>query len=89
MHVSVNDSCVLRLLRVYKKNHNSMVFLIYRRGCQDGIPPYIFSDKGFPCISWPMTHCKGGCHFFIEMFNGKHKCGHFVVENTFGILKTF
>jgi hypothetical protein len=72
MHVSVNDSCALQLLRLYKKNYNSMALLIYRRGCQSDIPPYILSDKGFRCISWPMTHCKGGCfepfHHILQWF---------------------
>lgn len=47
MHVRVNDSCVLQLLRLYKKT----TILIYKRGRQNDIPPYILSDKGVPCIS--------------------------------------
>lgn len=32
---------------LYSKKHNSMVFFDPQEGCQDGIPPYVSSAKGF------------------------------------------
>ncbi len=50
------------------------------------IPPW---DKGYPLISWIMTLFKEeGPHMILELlYNKKHKCGQFVVENSFDILK--
>jgi len=43
----VKDICSFLLFGLHSKNHNSMVFFDPREGCQDGIPPYVSSAKGF------------------------------------------
>jgi hypothetical protein len=59
-------------------------------GSQDGIPPYLFTDKGYPLLLWLVTSHKedGEVHSILELlYNRKHKRGRWIVENAFNILK--
>lgn len=58
---SVNDSHVLRKFRLYHGGFFDMAI-----GSQDGLPPYLFEDKGYPLLSWLMTpHKEDGEHHSI------------------------
>jgi len=59
------------------------------KGCGNGIPPYLLGDKGYPFINWIMTPYKeDGHHIVLKLlYNKKHKKGHYVIDNAFGILK--
>jgi len=60
--------------------------LYYHIKSSNVIPPW---DKRYPLISWIITPFKEqGPHMILELlYNKKHKCGRFVVENFFNILK--
>ncbi len=56
---SVNYSCVLRLSRLYQCAQHTRFFDIVVRS-QDGVLPYLLSDKGiYLLLSWFMTLDKG------------------------------
>ncbi len=57
---------------------------------QDGIPPYLLGDKGYPLFMWFITSHKedGEVHSVLQLlYNHKHKKGRSIVENAFDILK--
>jgi hypothetical protein len=57
---------------------------------QDGIPPYLLGDKGYPLLSWLMTlHKENGEVYLVLqlLYSCKYKKGRLVVENAFNILK--
>jgi hypothetical protein len=59
-------------------------------GYQDGIPPYLLGDKGYPLLNWIIVPFKsdGQPRSLAETyFNKRHKRGHSVVKNAFGLLK--
>lgn len=93
MHVglpnSVKDSQVLKKFWLYRRALQGGFFNMVV-GSQDGLPPYLLRDKGYPLLPWFMTSHKenGKHHSILEiLYNHKHKCGRSVVENAFGILK--
>jgi hypothetical protein len=62
---SVNGSRVLRKSRLY---HYALHggFFDMATGSQDGLPPYLFENKGYPLLSWLMTpHKEDGEHHSI------------------------
>jgi hypothetical protein len=59
-------------------------------GFQDGIPPYLLGDKGYPLLNWIIVPFKsdGQPRSLAETyFNRSHRRGRSVVENSFGLLK--
>jgi hypothetical protein len=75
---------VLRRSTLYKSAQYHGLF--YHTKSSNVIPPW---DKRYPLISWITTPFKEeGPHMNLELlYNKKHKCGRFVVENSFSILK--
>lgn len=59
------------------------------KGTCTNIPLYLLGDKSYLLISWIMTPFKKkGQHIIFELiYNQKHKCGCFVINNIFKILK--
>jgi hypothetical protein len=49
----------------------------------------LLGDKGYPLVNWIMTLFKKNGHhtIFKLLYKRKHKKGHSIVENYFGILK--
>jgi hypothetical protein len=84
---SVNDSWVLWKSNLYyqAQYHGFNA----ERGCQDGIPPYLLGDKGYPLLDWLVTpHEEESNHNVLQqLFNRKHKRGRSIVKNAFGIFK--
>jgi hypothetical protein len=59
-------------------------------GYQDGVPPYLLGDKGYPLLSWIMVSFKFDSQprsLAETYFNKRHRRGRSVVENVFGLLK--
>jgi 5-carboxymethyl-2-hydroxymuconate isomerase len=57
---------------------------------QDGIPPYLLGNKGYPLLPWLMTPHKenGEVHSVLQLlYSHKHKKGRSIVDNVFDILK--
>lgn len=87
---SVNDMRVLRKSGLYRAVQEKGLMDMLPSNNQDGIPPYLLGDKGYPLLSWILTPVKDDGHELsvIEyIYNKKHRRGRSVVENAFGILK--
>ncbi len=85
----VNDLKVLHKYGLYRNAQYHGLFASTNSTFQHGFPPYFLSDKGYPLILWIMTPFKEeGQHTIVEsLYNQKHKQGHFILDNAFGILK--
>ncbi len=81
---SVNDSWVLWKSNLYHQAHYHGLFNA-ERGCQNGIPPYMLGDKGYPLLDWLVTpHQEESDHKVLQqVFNRKHKQGKSIVKNAF------
>jgi hypothetical protein len=70
---SVNDTGVLPCLSLYSHtSHQSLMG--YDQGFQNGMPPCIIGDKGYPYLPWLMTPYKeDGCSLRIvqRLYNKK------------------
>jgi hypothetical protein len=87
---SVNDMRILRKSGLYRKAQRGGLMQMLPSNCQDGIPPYLLGDKGYPLLSWILTPFKddGQPRSIIErIYNKKHRRGRSVVENAFGLMK--
>jgi hypothetical protein len=86
---SVNDQRVLRRSGLWQEVvHRGLMSV--ESGYQDGIPPYLLGDKGYPLLSWIITPFKDDGHprsLAEAYFNKRHRRGRSVVENAFGLLK--
>jgi hypothetical protein len=86
---SVNDQRVLRRSGLWQEVvHRGLMSV--ESGYQDGIPPYLLGDKGYPLFSWIMVLFKddGQPRSLAETyFNKRHCRSRSVVENAFGLLK--
>jgi hypothetical protein len=86
---SVNDQRVLRRSSLWQHvMHRGL--LSTTTGSQDGFPPYLLADKGYPLLSWMMTPFKedGEPRSLAQtLYNRRHRRGRSVVENTFGLMK--
>jgi hypothetical protein len=69
---------------------NTQGFFDMATRSQNGIPPYLLGNKGYPLLPWLMTLHKedGEVHSVLQLlYNHKHKKGKSIVENAFDILK--
>jgi hypothetical protein len=86
---SVNDQRVLRRSGLWQQVVNECLLHV-DSGYQDGIPPYLLADKGYPLLSWMMTPFKddGGLRSLAKTYYNKHhRRGRSVIENAFRLLK--
>jgi hypothetical protein len=86
---SVNDQRVLRRSGLWHEVVNRGLMGV-ESGYQNGIPPYLLADKGYPLLNWIMVPFKddGQPRSLAEgYYNKRHRRGRSVVENAFGLLK--
>ena len=86
---SVNDQRVLRRSGLWQQVLQRGL-MNADSGYQDGIPPYLLGDKGYPLLNWIIVPFKsnGQPRSLAETyFNRRHRRGRSVVENAFGLLK--
>jgi hypothetical protein len=86
---SINDQRVLRRSGLWQHVVHR-ILLHVDSGYQEGIPPYLLADKGYPLLSWMMMPFKddGRPRSLAESYyNKRHRRGRSVIENAFGLLK--
>jgi hypothetical protein len=72
---------------IFYKNAQCHGLFEFDTNFEHDFPPYLLEDKCHPLIIWIMNPFKEKRHHIVlELYNGKHKHGCFVVENMFGIL---
>jgi hypothetical protein len=83
----VNDSQILKKSWLYKcALQGSFFYMVI--GSQDGLPPYLLRDKGYPLLPWLTTlHKENGEHHLVLEILYNHKHMHDRSINAFGILK--
>jgi hypothetical protein len=86
---SVNDQRVLRRSGQWQRVVQRGLMNV-DSGYQDGIPPYLLEDKGYPLMNWIIVPFKsdGQPRSLAETyFNKRYRQGRNVVENAFGLFK--
>jgi hypothetical protein len=86
---SVNSQRVLRRSRLWQQVVQHRLMHV-ESGDQDGIPPYLLANKGYPLLSWILKSFKDDGHprsLAETYYNKCHRRGKSVVENAFGLLK--
>jgi hypothetical protein len=69
----VNDSKVLKRSSLY--NNTQYHGFNLEKGCQDGIPLYLFGDKGYPFLDWILTPHREGDQKPIQTKTKEGKVG--------------
>jgi hypothetical protein len=86
---SVNDQRVLSCSGLWQEViHRGLMNV--DAGYQEGIPPYLLGNKGYPLLSWLIVPIKDDgqpCSLAETYFNKRHWRGRSIVENAFGLLK--
>lgn len=85
---SLNDVRVLRRSGLYNRRARNGNLIKGLPISDEGFPPYLLGDKGYPLLQYIMTpHREGRLTILEQLYNRKHKRGRSVVEHTFGVLK--
>jgi hypothetical protein len=87
---SINDTRVLHRSALWQYVHHKRL-MHTENGCQDAIPPYLLTDKGYPLTSWLLTPFKEDGEprsVAEELYSKWHRRRRSIVENAFGLMKT-